>query len=98
MHEVRYPIKMVLTVTEAIGVQRERKLVSIDDLRADSSAIGATATQRLEYTVLSRKLTTRCNKSPFLGVKALHQLIVQRNLDVDPASVLFSTHVSYMNQ
>jgi len=49
-HEVRSPLKMVLTVTEAIVIQHEYNLVSLDELRKDCSAIGTTSTQRPEYT------------------------------------------------
>ena len=60
-HEVRPPVKMVVAVTEAIVIQHEYNLVSLDELRTDCSVIGATSSQRLEYTVLSQKPTTRCS-------------------------------------
>jgi len=51
-HGVRSPVKMVLTITETIVAQCERKQVLLSDLRIWCSAIGVTTTQRPEYATL----------------------------------------------
>ena len=99
-HEVRSPVKMALSVTEAIVTQCKRNRVSLDELRTYCSAIGVTTTQRPEYAVLTQKLTTRCDTlRPLLdcdeldtilsgvetlGKKSLHHLSIQHDLDADP--------------
>ena len=98
--DVRSPIKMALTLTEAIVVQCERNQISLDDLRTCCSAIGVTTTQRPEYTVLTQKLAIRCSTlRPLLncdqldtmlcgvetlGKKSLQHLSAQHDLDADP--------------
>ena len=58
---VRSPIKMALAITEAIMVLCERKQIPSDNFRVYCSAIGVTTTRRPEYTILTQKLTARCN-------------------------------------
>ena len=98
--DVRSPIKMALTLTEAIVVQYERNQISLDNLHTCCSAIGVTTTQRPEYAVLTQKLATRCSTlRPLLncdqldtmlcgvetlGKKTLQHLSAQHDLDADP--------------
>jgi len=97
---VRSPIKMALTITEAIVVQCDRNRISLDDLRMYCSAIGVTTTRRPEYPFLTQQLTTRCNGlRPLLncdgldtilcgietmGKKSLQHLSTQHDLCIDP--------------
>ena len=95
---VRSPIKMALMVTESIVARCKRKQIAEEDLPVYCSAIGVTTTRRPEYTVLTRKLKTRCNAlRPLLncdeldaalcgveslGKQSLQCLCYQHNLNV----------------
>ena len=73
---VQSAIRMALTVTETFVVSCERKLISLEELRACCSAIGVTTTQRPEYTVLTQKLKTRCNAlQPLLKCDGLETIL-----------------------
>ena len=98
---VRSPIKIALTVTEAIVVHCECKQISLGDLRMYCSAIGIATMKRPEYTVLAQKLKTRCTTlRPLLncdgletilcgvetlGKQSLQHLTSQHNLSTNPA-------------
>jgi len=98
-HAVRSPIKVALTITEAIVAQCEGKQISANDLRTYCSAIGVTTTQRPEYAALTQKLIIRCNAlRPLLkcdelgavfcgietlGKQSLQHLSAQHNLEMD---------------
>ena len=97
-HKVRSPIRIALTVTEAVVIRCKRDQVSLDELRVYCNVIGVTTDQRPEYTALVQKLTARCNASrpllncdrletvlcgvETLGKKALHHLGIQFQHDL----------------
>lgn len=96
---VKSPIKIALTVTEAIIVHCERKQIPPIDLRTYCSAIGVTTTQRPEYAILVQKLRARCNalrpllecdklEAVFCGIEtlgkqSLQHLNIQHNVNID---------------
>ena len=51
-HKVQSPIRIALTVTEALVVRCERGRVSLDELHTYCTAIGVTTDQRPEFTAL----------------------------------------------
>ena len=74
----RSPIKVAVTVTEAIVAHCEHKQIAPEELCAFCSAIGVTAARRPEYTIIIERLRSRHNTLwPLLGCDGLEEVQLQ---------------------
>ena len=75
---VQSPIKMVLTVIEAIIAHCEHKQIAPEELRAFCSVIGVTTARLRAHTILTERSGSRCNAlRPLLGCDGLEKVQLQ---------------------